>query len=51
MKVSQVIVNAAGDLQLITCNDYKAPHALRATPPRRHFKRIGRFRLFKGHRP
>lgn len=31
--------------------DYRAPHANRATPPRKHYPRVGRKRrLFKGHR-
>lgn len=31
---------------------YKAPHALRGTPPRPHYARAKRRRrLFKGHRP
>lgn len=31
--------------------DYKAPHAYRPTPPRKHSPRVGRTKLFKGHRP
>lgn len=33
-------------------HDYKAPHALRGTPPRKRYPRATRpKRLFKGHRP
>lgn len=30
--------------------DYKAPHANRPTPPRKHYPARSRIRLFKGHR-
>ncbi len=31
--------------------DYKAPHAPRGTPPRKHWKRSIAKKLFTGHRP
>lgn len=50
MQIPTVVITPRGRVLLIP--NYKAPHANKPTPTRRHYPRSTRpFKLFKGHRP